>query len=94
MTYVIMGHAGTSRKYLRGPRGVGFLYVSHAAMMTSSTTAMQGWQPATLDNHGAEWVSQDKYELREGAVRYQQYEINFAAKVRVQQLNSLGGCIV
>jgi hypothetical protein len=35
-----------------------------------------------IDIHGAEWLGPELYRLVESAERYEQYEVNFAAKVR------------
>ncbi|CAL5229328.1 g12634 [Coccomyxa viridis] len=78
--------SGTSRKYLRGPRGVGFLYASDKAMQQS--------EPAALDMWGAEWVTGGQYRLQPGARRYEQYERCFAAVaglgVAARYANELG----
>ncbi|CAG9467595.1 unnamed protein product [Pedinophyceae sp. YPF-701] len=63
----------TGRKYLRAPRGCGFLYASHAAM--------QWHKPATLDVWGAVLTDDEGYELQPSARRYEQYEMSFAARV-------------
>lgn len=63
--------SGTGRKYLRGPRGSGFLYVADA-MLDRCT-------PAQPDHHGADWVALDRYELAPGARRYEYWEYNHAA---------------
>ncbi|KAF6262168.1 aminotransferase class V [Scenedesmus sp. NREL 46B-D3] len=63
---------GTSRKYFRGPRGIGFL--------SSSSSSMAGWEPAMIDIHGAHWTGKDSYTFYDGAVRYEQYEVSMAAK--------------
>lgn len=64
---------GTGRKYLRGPRGVGFLYARASAQAYA--------EPGFIDLHGAKWVSDEGYELAPDATRYESYEISFAAKV-------------
>lgn len=38
-------------------------------------------EPATLDNHGAQWTAAGTFEMAPTAERYEQYEISFAAKV-------------
>ncbi|KAH7617438.1 putative cysteine desulfurase [Nannochloris sp. 'desiccata'] len=77
---------GTGRKYVRAPRGSGFLYCSKEAMSF--------FEPATLDNTGAVWSSSDTYELRPTAKRFERYEMSFAAKVglgiAVEQCVELG----
>jgi selenocysteine lyase/cysteine desulfurase len=64
---------GTGRKYLRGPRGTGFLYVRRSLLERT--------EPAMLDHFGAEWVAVDRYELRRDARRYETWERNNAAVV-------------
>ncbi|GAA4226985.1 selenocysteine lyase/cysteine desulfurase [Streptosporangium album] len=64
---------GTGRKYLRGPRGTGFLYVRENAMDT--------FEPAVLDNGSAVWTSPTEYEMSPDARRYETWEKNFAAVV-------------
>ena len=66
---------GTGRKYLRGPRGVGFLYAREEFVERTNA------QPAMLDLHGARWDSMGTYVPAPGAKRFEQYEVSFAAKV-------------
>jgi len=56
----------TGRKYLRGPRGTGFLYVR------SSMLAQM--EPPLLDLRGATWVAQDKFEVRGDAKKFETWE--------------------
>lgn len=65
--------SGTGRKYLRGPRGSGFLYASRKMQ--------QLFEPAALDLHGAEWTSHTEYRMDPTAKRYELYEMSYAAKV-------------
>src|ERR1044071_9264467 len=46
---------GTARKFLRGPRGVGFLYVSDHALD-------EGRYPLTIDSQGATWTAPAQFE--------------------------------
>ena len=61
----------TARKFLRGPRGTGFLYVSARALQ-------QGLEPLFLDMRGAEWVQKDEYRARPGAIRFEDWEFAYA----------------
>ena len=70
---------GTGRKFLRGPRGSGFLYVSDGALADARI------EPAALDVRSAAWVATGDYEAAAGARRYEEYEMSFAAKVRAER---------
>ena len=61
----------TARKFLRGPRGTGFLYVSDRALQ-------QGLEPLFLDMRGADWVQKDEYRARPGAIRFEDWEFAYA----------------
>lgn len=63
--------AGTGRKWLRGPRGIGFLYVSDAALA-------RGDHPLLVDMRGAEWIGADAFRLFEGARRFENWEFSHA----------------
>jgi selenocysteine lyase/cysteine desulfurase len=63
--------AATGRKFLRGPRGIGFLYVADHALA-------RGSHPLLVDMHGATWTDPDRYELTPDARRFEQYEISRA----------------
>ena len=76
----------TGRKYLRGPRGTGFLYAKQA------TT--RHIEPILLDNHAAKWTDDNDYTVRDDARRFENWERYFAGviglKVAVDQANELG----
>jgi selenocysteine lyase/cysteine desulfurase len=59
--------AGTARKFLRGPRGIGFLYVSDRALE-------RGMGPLFPDMRGASLLGEDRYELAAGAQRFENWE--------------------
>jgi selenocysteine lyase/cysteine desulfurase len=63
--------AATSRKFLRGPRGVGFLYVS-------DTRLEAGAHPLLVDMHGATWVEADAFDLTPDARRFETWEFAYA----------------
>lgn len=67
---------GTGRKYLRGPRGIGFLYARNAFLEGKARC-----EPVMLDLHGARWDAADSYAPAAGARRFEQYEVSFSAKV-------------
>ena len=61
----------TGRKYLRGPRGTGILYVGRPFLDRS--------EPPFLDLHGAEWADAQTFTMRQDARRYETWEFNYAA---------------
>ncbi|MEV1172611.1 aminotransferase class V-fold PLP-dependent enzyme [Nonomuraea sp. NPDC049784] len=61
----------TCRKFLRGPRGSGFLYVSDRVLA-------QGYEPLFIDMYGARWVAGDRYEPVDGAARFEEWEFPYA----------------
>lgn len=61
----------TSRKFLRGPRGGGFLYASQRVIEA-------GLEPKFMDLHAARWQDIGQYKPREGAVRFETFEYNYA----------------
>lgn len=63
----------TGRKFLRGPRGTGFLWVSDRALDIVD--------PPVLDLFGASWEDDRRYEVRGDARRFELWEVGVAAKL-------------
>ncbi|HWD03123.1 MAG TPA: aminotransferase class V-fold PLP-dependent enzyme [Amycolatopsis sp.] len=63
--------SATGRKYLRGPRGTGFLYV-HPRLR-------ERLEPAMLDLHSATWESPENYVVDPTARRFEVWERDYAA---------------
>jgi len=61
----------TGRKFLRGPRGTGFLY--------ARKDFAESLNPVVIDLGSAHWESQYQYALRSAARRFECWEKNYAA---------------
>ena len=65
--------AATGRKFLRGPRGTGFLYIKDKWLSII--------EPVMIDHFGAPWVSKNTYELRKDARRFETWENSYALRI-------------
>jgi selenocysteine lyase/cysteine desulfurase len=63
---------GSGRKFLRGPRGTGFLYVRQEIAHKLT--------PAVLGLDGVEWLS-GTYRIASGARRFETWEMNCASRI-------------
>jgi cysteine desulfurase/selenocysteine lyase len=64
--------SATGRKFLRGPRGTGFLYVR--------SNLLERLEPPLLDMRAADWVAPDRYQLRADGRRFEEWEQDYAGK--------------
>jgi len=62
----------TGRKFLRGPRGTGFLYVSDKVLAKNMA-------PVFLDMNGAQWTDFDDYTLLKTAKRFELWETSISS---------------
>lgn len=63
----------TSRKFLRGPRGVGFLFID--------LDFARQIEPIIIDGRAAKWVAPDRYEMRDDASRFEEFESSVASRI-------------
>jgi len=65
--------SATGRKFLRGPRGTGFLYVRREML--------ERLEPPFLDLRSAEWLPDGGYRVRPDARRFEQWEASYALEL-------------
>jgi selenocysteine lyase/cysteine desulfurase len=63
--------SASARKYLRGPRGCGFLYVADRVLD-------RGLMPLFVDMRGADWIAADSYRAAPDARRFENWEFAWA----------------
>jgi selenocysteine lyase/cysteine desulfurase len=77
----------TGRKFLRGPRGSGFLFVSDKIISQNSA-------PICIDLAGANWTSANSYEFHNNARRWELWEKNYSTLLgltqSIREINDLG----
>ena len=69
--------SGTGRKFLRGPRGTGFLYVRKGFL--------EEIDPPFIDLHAATWTGPDTYTLDPTAKRFENWESFVAGRIGLMQ---------
>ena len=63
--------SASARKFLRGPRGAGFLYVSDEVLE-------KGLAPLFIDMKGADWIDENQYRPAPDAKRFENWEFAWA----------------
>ena len=64
--------SATGRKFLRGPRGTGFLYISERVIS-------EGLEPLFIDMRGADWTAVNEYKIQMNAKRFEMWEFSHAS---------------
>ena len=79
--------SSTGRKFLRGPRGTGFLYISDRVIN-------EKLEPLFIDMQGATWTGTETYEVQMNGKRFEEWEFSYASLVglteAVQYANNIG----
>ncbi len=78
--------SGTGRKYLRGPRGTGFLYVRREFL--------ESIDPPFIDLHSATWTGESTFVFKPDAKRFENWESFVGGRVglgaAIRYANALG----
>ncbi len=91
--------SATARKFLRGPRGSGFLFVSDRILE-------QQYEPLFIDMRGAKWTDENSYLAASTAKRFENWEFawaqvlgtgaaaEYASSVGLQKIQQRVQCLV
>jgi selenocysteine lyase/cysteine desulfurase len=66
--------SATGRKFLRGPRGTGILFISDKVLEA-------GLEPLFIDMRGAEWTEKHAYRQQPDARRYEDWEFAYSTVI-------------
>ena len=70
--------SATGRKFLRGPRGTGFLFVSDRLLQGE-------YAPLLIDGGGAIWTGVNEFEMIETAKRFETWESPYALMIGLKE---------
>lgn len=66
--------SASGRKFLRGPRGTGFLYLSDQVIK-------EGLEPLFIDMQGADWIGYNEYKSKMNAKRFELWEFSYSSLI-------------
>jgi cysteine desulfurase / selenocysteine lyase len=66
--------SATGRKFLRGPRGTGFLYISDRVIE-------EKLEPLFIDMQGARWTGVEAYDIQMNGKRFEEWEFSYASLI-------------
>jgi len=83
--------SATGRKFLRGPRGTGLLYVSDRVLQSQMA-------PLMIDGWGAKWTGLNDFTMKDSAKRFETWERSYALVVglteAIRYANEIGMDII
>lgn len=79
--------SATGRKFLRGPRGTGFLYVSDRVLEERLC-------PLFVDMKGADWITASTYRMQMDATRFETWENSYSSLIGLKEAISYANHII
>lgn len=70
--------SATGRKFLRGPRGTGLLYVSDKVLNSKKA-------PLFMDLRGATWTAKEEFKISDTAKRFEIWELPYAGLIGLKE---------